>query len=131
MLASESVALDAIGFETVRDVAPGEAIYITEQGQHFSEQCAESPQMNPCIFEYVYLARPDSLMDGVSVYETRLRMGEFPAGARLIPNPYNKIRFSGHNRMQSQFYTINGSSRTFINRKSRLSSNHSAFQRNF
>ncbi|MFM5742314.1 amidophosphoribosyltransferase [Aeromonas veronii] len=75
MLASESVALDAIGFETVRDIAPGEAIYITEQGQLFSEQCAENPQMSSCIFEYVYFARPDSCIDKVSVYAARLNMG--------------------------------------------------------
>ena len=75
MLASESVALDAIGFETVRDIAPGEAIYITEQGQLFSEQCAENPQMSTCIFEYVYFARPDSCIDKVSVYAARLNMG--------------------------------------------------------
>ncbi|MGL5975237.1 MAG: amidophosphoribosyltransferase, partial [Aeromonas sobria] len=75
MLASESVALDAIGFETVRDIAPGEAIYITEQGQLFSEQCAETPPMSTCLFEYVYFARPDSCIDKVSVYAARLNMG--------------------------------------------------------
>ena len=76
LVSSESVALDAIGFELVRDIAPGEAIFIDEDGHFYSQQCATNPTLNPCIFEYVYLARPDSVMDGISVYETRLRMGE-------------------------------------------------------
>jgi amidophosphoribosyltransferase len=76
LLASESVALDALGFETLRDVLPGEAIFIDEQSRLFSFQCVKSTILSPCIFEYVYLARPDSLMDGVSVYESRLHMGE-------------------------------------------------------
>ena len=76
MLASESVAIDALDFKILRDVAPGEAIYIDATGQFHSQQCAANPQHYPCIFEYVYLARPDSVIDGVSVYETRLRMGE-------------------------------------------------------
>jgi amidophosphoribosyltransferase len=76
MLASESVAIDSLDFKVLRDVAPGEAIYIDEAGQMHSQQCADNPQYFPCIFEYVYLARPDSVIDGVSVYETRLRMGE-------------------------------------------------------
>jgi amidophosphoribosyltransferase len=76
MLASESVAIDALDFKILRDVAPGEAIYIDAYGQMHSQQCADNPQYFPCIFEYVYLARPDSVIDGVSVYETRLRMGE-------------------------------------------------------
>jgi amidophosphoribosyltransferase len=76
MLASESVAIDSLDFKVLRDVAPGEAIYIDETGQMHSHQCADNPQYFPCIFEYVYLARPDSVIDGVSVYETRLRMGE-------------------------------------------------------
>jgi len=76
MFASESVALDVAGFELVRDVAPGEAIYVTFDGQLYAEQCAESAVSNPCIFEYVYFARPDSTIDGVSVYAARVHMGE-------------------------------------------------------
>ena len=76
MVASESVALDSLGFEVVRDVAPGEAIFIDQEGGFHNRQCASEASLNPCIFEFVYLARPDSVIDGISVYETRLRMGE-------------------------------------------------------
>jgi len=76
LLASESVALDTLGFRVLRDVAPGEAIFVNMAHEMHARQCAQNPQLTPCIFEYVYLARPDSVMDGVSVYETRLRMGE-------------------------------------------------------
>ncbi|MBC8946259.1 amidophosphoribosyltransferase [Xenorhabdus indica] len=75
MVASESVALDTLGFEFLRDVASGEAIYITEQGQLFTRQCAENPSLTPCLFEFVYFARPDSFIDKISVYNARLRMG--------------------------------------------------------
>jgi amidophosphoribosyltransferase len=76
MIASESVALDVLGFTLIRDLAPGEAVYITEDGQLHTRQCAQNPRLSPCIFEYVYLARSDSIMDGVSVYKARMRMGE-------------------------------------------------------
>ncbi|PHM49879.1 amidophosphoribosyltransferase [Xenorhabdus miraniensis] len=76
MVASESVALDTLGFEFLRDVASGEAIYITENGQLFTRQCAENPSLTPCLFEFVYLARPDSFIDKISVYNARLRMGK-------------------------------------------------------
>jgi len=76
LVASESVALDMLGFKLVRDVQAGEAIFIDMDGDFYSRQCAANPSLNPCIFEFVYLARPDSVIDGISVYETRLRMGE-------------------------------------------------------
>ena len=76
MMASESVALDVLGFELIDDVKPGEAVYITASGDLLREQCAEHTRLTPCIFEHVYFARPDSLMDGVSVYKTRMRQGE-------------------------------------------------------
>ena len=80
MVASESVAIDALGFRVLRDIAPGEAVFIDEDGSFYSQQCAERTSLNPCIFEFVYLARPDSLIDGVSVYEARLNMGDQLAG---------------------------------------------------
>ena len=76
MLASESVALDVLGFELIDDVAPGEAVYIIPNGELFRQQCADNPRLTPCIFEHVYFARPDSMMDGISVYKTRMRQGE-------------------------------------------------------
>ena len=76
MLASESVALDVLGFELIDDVAPGEAVYINPNGELFRQQCADNPRLTPCIFEHVYFARPDSMMDGISVYKTRMRQGE-------------------------------------------------------
>lgn len=76
MLASESVALNSQGFQIVRDVAPGEAVYIDVKGQLHTRVCAGPAEYTPCIFEHVYFARPDSLMDGISVYKARLRMGE-------------------------------------------------------
>lgn len=79
MVASESVAIDVLGFKVVRDVAPGEAILIDTQGRLVSRQCAERRPFAPCMFEYVYLARPDSLIDGISVYESRIKMGVFLA----------------------------------------------------
>ncbi|NVK24025.1 MAG: amidophosphoribosyltransferase [Gammaproteobacteria bacterium] len=77
MVASESVALDIDGFTLVRDVAPGEAIYITENGELHTQQCFDSPTCVPCIFEYVYFARPDSTLNEVSVYGSRVKMGEY------------------------------------------------------
>lgn len=76
MIASESVALSAAGFRLVRDIAPGEAVYIETDGTLYTQQCADEAHLYPCIFEHVYFARPDSIIDKVSVYKARLRMGE-------------------------------------------------------
>jgi amidophosphoribosyltransferase len=76
VVTSESLVLENADYEIVREVEPGEAVFITNDGELLTRQCAENPQLIPCAFEYVYLARPDSIMNGVSVYESRLRMGE-------------------------------------------------------
>lgn len=91
MIASESVALNVLGFELIDDVAPGEAIYITMDGTLSRRQCADNPSLNPCIFEHVYFARPDSIMDGISVYKARLRQGEKLADKILRENPDHDI----------------------------------------
>ncbi len=80
---SESVALDVLGFDVARDVAPGEAIFVDDEGNLHSKQCDSNAHSSPCIFEYVYLARPDSMIDRISVYKTRLRMGEW-LGKRFL-----------------------------------------------
>ncbi|TVP53073.1 MAG: amidophosphoribosyltransferase [Halomonadaceae bacterium] len=91
MIASESVALASQGFELVRDIAPGEAVYIETGGKLYTEQCAEAPSLNPCIFEHVYFARPDSIIDNISVYKARLRMGEKLAARILREMPDHDI----------------------------------------
>lgn len=87
MIASESVALDVLGFKLIRDVAPGEAVFINTEGKLTTRVCAEKTQLSPCIFEHVYFARPDSIMDGVSVYKARLRQGERLAEKILAMEP--------------------------------------------
>jgi amidophosphoribosyltransferase len=74
-VASESLLHESGGYESVRDVAPGEAVFITNGGEMFAGQCAKNPRLVPCAFEFIYLARPDSVMSGISVYEARLRLG--------------------------------------------------------
>ncbi len=91
MIASESVALDVLGFTLVRDIAPGEAVYIDVDGKLHTRQCAQNPSSSPCIFEHVYFARPDSIMDGVSVYKSRLRQGEKLAAKVLQLRPDHDI----------------------------------------
>jgi amidophosphoribosyltransferase len=91
MLASESVAIEGTGHRVLRDVAPGEAIFVDLQGRVHARQCAEAPTLNPCMFEYVYLARPDSVIDGVSVYQARLNMGETLAQRVINAMPPSEI----------------------------------------
>jgi len=91
MAASESVALDTLGFDLIADVAPGEAIYITFSGELHRKQCTTNTRLSPCIFEHVYFARPDSIMDGVSVYKARLRQGEKLAEKILRERPNHDI----------------------------------------
>lgn len=91
MLASESVALEGTGHAFERDIQPGEAVFVDLQGQVTAQQCAERPQLSPCIFEYVYLARPDSVMDGISVYQARLNLGQTLAKRVVSTVPPNEI----------------------------------------
>jgi amidophosphoribosyltransferase len=91
MLASESVALEGTTHQFERNVEPGEAVFIDLQGNVHAEQCAENPVHNPCIFEFVYLARPDSVMDGISVYQARLNLGETLAKRVISTVPPNEI----------------------------------------
>ena len=91
MLASESVALEGTGHAFERDIQPGEAVFIGLDGKVAAQQCAAAPQLSPCIFEYVYLARPDSVMDGISVYQARLNLGQTLAKRVVSTVPPNEI----------------------------------------
>jgi amidophosphoribosyltransferase len=91
MVASESVAIEGTGHRMIRDVAPGEAIFIDLDGRLHSQPCAETPTLRPCIFEYVYLARPDSVLDGISVYQARLNLGETLAQRLVSAVPPSEI----------------------------------------
>ena len=91
MLASESVALEGTGHLFERDIDPGEAVFIDLEGKVHAQQCADSPSLNPCIFEFVYLARPDSVMDRISVYQARLNLGETLAKRVISTVPPSEI----------------------------------------
>jgi amidophosphoribosyltransferase len=91
MVASESVAIEGTGRHVHRDVAPGEAVFIDVDGKLHTQQCAEHPRLNPCMFEFVYLARPDSVLDGISVYQARLNLGETLAQRVISTMPPNEI----------------------------------------
>ena len=91
MLASETVAIEGTGHKAMRDVAPGEAIFVDLAGRVHARQCAEHPQHFPCMFEYVYLARPDSVIDGISIYQARLNLGETLAQRVINTLPPSEI----------------------------------------
>jgi amidophosphoribosyltransferase len=91
MIASESVAMDVLGYKLVRDLKPGEAIIIEKDGRLHTRQCADNPTYSPCIFEYVYFARPDSIIDDISVYKARMRMGDKLAEKILRERPDHDI----------------------------------------
>jgi amidophosphoribosyltransferase len=91
VVASESVTLEGTGHQLDRNIDPGEAVFIDLQGNVHAQQCAEAPSLNPCIFEFVYLARPDSVMDGISVYQARLNLGESLAKRVVSTVPPNEI----------------------------------------
>jgi amidophosphoribosyltransferase len=91
MIASESVTLEGTGHKFERDIAPGEAVFVDLKGNVHTRQCAENPQLSPCIFEFVYLARPDSELDGISVYQARLNLGETLAKRVISTVPPNEI----------------------------------------
>ncbi len=91
LFSSESLVMEALEFKFERDLAPGEAVYIDLHGNVYSRQCAENPKLMTCAFEYVYLARPDSVIDGISVYESRLRLGEYLADEVVRSMDVNEI----------------------------------------
>ena len=91
MVASESVAIEGTGHRVARDIAPGEAVFVDLDGNVHAQQCAANPRHYPCMFEYVYLARPDSVMDGISVYQARLNMGETLAQRLISTMPPSEI----------------------------------------
>ena len=91
MVASESVALEGTSHQFDRDIAPGEAVFVDLDGAVHAEQCAVNAKLNPCIFEFVYLARPDSVLDGISVYQARLNLGETLARRVVSTVPPNEI----------------------------------------
>lgn len=91
MIASESVALEGTGHKLVRDIAPGEALFVELDGTIHTEQCANAARLHPCVFEYVYLARPDSVMDGISVYQARVNMGDTLAQRVISTVPPTEI----------------------------------------
>jgi amidophosphoribosyltransferase len=91
VVASESVALEGIGYHFERNIDPGEAVFIDLDGKVYAQQCAQAPRLNPCIFEFVYLARPDSVMDNISVYQARLNLGESLAKRVISTVPPNEI----------------------------------------